>query len=250
MNTYKKLFSFFLVLLITFTACGCKKNNDNNNDSSYIEEIIVYEEYDSSADTTVSDTSGNQNSSTTEETKPESFEKPDSKESKDDISSEPKDDVNIDKTIPGQNALAISMYHFNIGKTVNYDGTEYTRFDELEDVFYNGYCNNIILSVGDLQYDKITNMLIKYNVSFWISAWNYFDSKYTTIEDYLAKFSYLDEIKDNKQLWDLFLGFHFDENIWRGQSNADFLTMTNTENVTSLFLLQENLQATKETRIR
>ena len=137
------------------------------------------------------------------------------------------DDINIDKTIPGQNALAITMYHFNISRTTNYDGTGHTRFEELEDIFYNGYCNNIILSgAGELEYEVLTDMLIKYNVSYWICPHAFFDSRYTTIEEYMKQFDYLEEVRKNKDLWDLFLGFHFDENIWRGQSNADFLAMT------------------------
>ena len=219
----KRLISLFLSFLLLVTVCGCKKNAVNSDNSSFIEEIVVYEEEESSTETVTSDNqASNDNvSSEPEESKPES-----SKVTESEDNSSKDDDVNIDKTIPGQNALAITMYHFNLSKATNYDGTGFTRFDEIEDIFYNGYCNNIIIGVDSLKQQKFTDMLIKYNVSFWISAWSYFDSQYTTIENYVNQFSYLDQIRDNKQLWDLFLGFHYDENIWRGQSNADFLTMT------------------------
>lgn len=219
----KRLISLFLSFLLLVTVCGCKKNAVNSDNSSFIEEIVVYEEEESSTETVTSDNqASNDNvSSEPEESKPES-----SKVTESEDNSSKYDDVNIDRTIPGQNALAITMYHFNLSKATNYDGTGFTRFDEIEDIFYNGYCNNIIIGVDSLKQQKFTDMLIKYNVSFWISAWSYFDSQYTTIEKYVDKFSYLDQIRDNKQLWDLFLGFHYDENIWRGQSNADFLTMT------------------------
>ena len=212
----RRLLALTLAIIMLSTFCGCKKQTVSSDDSSYIEEVIVYEE------DVVSSTPSEQTetpSSQPEESKTQSTVDTPSKE---DTSKED----NNNSRIPAQDALSISMYHFSLDKAKNYDSIGLTRFDEIEDIIHNGYCNNLILGVGDLQYDRITDLLIKYNVSFWISAWNYYDSQYSTIEDYLKKFSYLDKIRDNAKLWDLFLGFHYDENIWRGQSNADFLAMT------------------------
>ena len=100
---------------------------------------------------------------------------------------------------------------------------------EIADVAAAGYINSLS-DRGNLKYDDYWDLVIKYDLTVWYSEFAIFDSSKTTIDKHL---SYLYNIIDNyvkpyPERWERFNGFWYDEKIWRGETNADFVTVTKT----------------------
>ena len=125
-------------------------------------------------------------------------------------------------------AISIGVYHFNTSWTKNYGDSMDDRFREFEDVLKAGYFNTVIVSSAHMLDERLWEICEKYKVSVWMSLYSYFNSKKTTIDSYIEKSidKYVSAIKDSPEKWELFCGFHHEENIWRGQSNADYLEVT------------------------
>ena len=126
-------------------------------------------------------------------------------------------------------AISIGSYHFHPRWTKNYGDSEEKRIEEFEDVMKSGYFNSIIVEIGYLNNDEFWRVISENDATVWLNCFDSFDSEVESIESWLLKRSEaIDVLKQNEERWERFLGFHFDEPVWRGQSNADFLTMTKT----------------------
>ena len=126
-----------------------------------------------------------------------------------------------------QNAANIGVYHFNEKWTTNLGKGEDIGFFEFESVLKEGYFNTVIVEKDTLKKEKFWDICRRYNVTVWMDMWTYFDSSRWTIEEYFSTF---DEIIQNLRYepdkWERFLGFHFEEYVWRGQTNEDYLAQS------------------------
>jgi hypothetical protein len=137
-------------------------------------------------------------------------------------------------------AIGIGVYHFAPNWTANYIKDEVSdyekrsnpkyekiRYEEFEDVIKSGYFNTVISGGADFLNDEFWRIIFENDCTVWMSCWTSFDSQKGTIEEWIApKDEILSQVKKHPDRWERFMGFHFDEPIWRGQSNNDFLTQT------------------------
>ena len=116
----------------------------------------------------------------------------------------------------------------------SYGDTREDTFREIADIAKAGYINS--LSEREyLELDEYWDIVIKYDLTVWYSQYALFDSTKIqedgttlTIDEHLEYlYSVVDEhIKPYPERWERFNGFWYDEKIWRGQTNADFVTET------------------------
>lgn len=137
------------------------------------------------------------------------------------------EDSGIKNNINPGNAMGIGAYHFNTGWTTNYGKTEDERYAEFEDVIKEGYFNTVIAGREEIIQERFWKICIENDVSVWLHNYSYFNSSKQTIDEYVANVDkYVSVVRKNKEWWRRFNGFHYEENILRGQTNADFLAET------------------------
>ena len=251
----KKLLSILTVIAI-FSAfmCGCK-GTENDNISSVAASEAAYSEKETSSISFESQKNSQNNSKTNSAS--QSSNKTSSKETE---SKKPANtqSESITSTVTSQgtnqnvsnssstasantssstqsSGLAITLkgktgvgiYHFQPHWTTNYGTSEALRMKEFEDVLKQGYFNTVIVSPAYLNNDNFWAICEKYDLSVWLSIYSFYDSSKTNINSFINE---LDKdvsiLKSNKSRWDRFYGFHHEETIWRGQSNADLLAET------------------------
>lgn len=134
-------------------------------------------------------------------------------------------------TNPG--TYMIGCYQFRMGAMEHYGTDVLSRAQEFEDVIKEGYFNCFLLAY-DQKYNKYEMPLIaKYGGSFWLSLGRYSTPDNATEaekkekeEAYIAKVQEAIDYIDSLGCLDLLNGFYYDEPIWTGQKNEDFLTQT------------------------
>ncbi|MBQ0102235.1 MAG: hypothetical protein KBT31_05530, partial [Firmicutes bacterium] len=121
----------------------------------------------------------------------------------------------------------ITCYHFNPAWTVNY-GTDFdARMKEFDDVLSENYFNCIIVDKNSALEDRFWEIAYKHKCDVWLNVYDFYRSGVMDFEEWLKPFdAVMKKIVGNKEREEIFLGFHMDEPIWRGQSNADFLKET------------------------
>ena len=232
----KKIFSILaLVCFIIAFSCACAK--DKGGSSSNItenESIYSKNETSSLAQTSSKQEDVIESSSKKEESSQTSVISSEIEQEEQEASSETESKQPI-RGIKPADALGVGMYHFSLDWTYNYSKEENPRenasledkIEEFRDVVEAGYVNTIICPSSYLNNDEMWDILIKNKVSVWVSMWNFYDSSKKSYAEWAEPYEKeLDKLKTNKERWELFCGFHHEENIWRGQSNADFLEMT------------------------
>ena len=128
-------------------------------------------------------------------------------------------------------ARGIGVYHFEPSWTDHYaeEPTTEQRYEEFEDVLKAGYFNTVIGFSNDERFWEICE---KYNVTVWTNLWSLYDTKstnatYNNLDNYLKMVeNQIAKIKADPKRWERFQGFHFEEPIWRGQKNEDYLAVT------------------------
>lgn len=239
----KKILSILaLFCFVIAFACACAEDKGNVS-SNITENESVYSQNKTSSIMETSSkkedvSSKNENSSKKEESTSSILssqqEKQEEQEEQEDISSETESKQPI-RSVKPADALGVGMYHFSLSWTYNYsdekdpnaDASMEDRLEELRDVIEAGYVNTIICPASYLNNDEMWDILIKNKVSVWLSMYNFYDSSKQSYGEWAEAYeTELDKLKKNKERWELFCGFHHEENIWRGQSNADFLEMT------------------------
>ncbi len=132
-------------------------------------------------------------------------------------------------------ALSIGIYHFSpdwarpMGTNATTENAA-ERYKEFEAVFAAGYFNTVIVPAKFINDSAFWEICEHYGISVWMSLYSFYDSSKTDIDSYMSKNvdPYISALKTNSKRWELFCGFHHEETIWRGQSNADYLEMTKT----------------------
>ncbi len=128
--------------------------------------------------------------------------------------------------VDAKKALAMGVYNFHPRWTTNYSVSIQDRIQEFEDVIKEGYFNSIIVEVPYLNIDEFWRVILETDCTVWLNIYDYFDGKKTSFEKWIK--IYDDELKilkSHPERWERFLGVHYDEPIWRGQSNNDFNTV-------------------------
>ena len=116
----------------------------------------------------------------------------------------------------------------------SYGNTREDAFKEIADIAKAGYIN----SLSEREYlalDEYWDIVIKYDLTVWYSQYALFDSSKVqedgtllTLDEHLSVlYDIIDNhVKPYPERWERFNGFWYDEKIWRGQTNADFLAET------------------------
>ncbi len=131
----------------------------------------------------------------------------------------------IKKNVAPEDALQIGAFHFNPKWTVNYGKDDESRMQELSDVLSAGYFNTFQVELDYAANQEMWEICVENDVSVWILLYEYYDSSDgVTIDEYISEVDKaVSVIKSNPKYWDNFCGFAFEESVWRGQTNADFL---------------------------
>ena len=242
----KKLISVALLAVMLLGILSACKNKDNGVASSNITSSdAAYSEV-----STQSETSSKENVSSKEESKKpaestpskvENVSKAETSSKVEEVSS--KADVqntvstNIIQTVGPSKFIEIGVYHFEPHWTTHYGTDEDSRFKEFEDVVSQGYFNSVICSGTYFGHKRFWEIVKKYDLKVWLSCYSYYDSEkidksgnpvVTTIDTWVKNTAekHVAKIRNDQEKFKYFQGFFFDEPILRGQSNRDFLTMT------------------------
>lgn len=98
---------------------------------------------------------------------------------------------------------------------------------EMEQVIAAGYVNALSVGVDGLRNQDIWELVVKYDLGVWCSAWAVFNSQKQSLEDYMDNINQtVDFIKQNDEWWSRFKGFWYDEKVWRRETNEDFIAET------------------------
>lgn len=255
----KKSLSILIVIAISAAfMCGCK-GSDNDNISSVTTSDAAYSETESSSvsfesqknsqseskTSSISQSDNKTSSKETESEKPNNNQQTQTNStntSSNTVSSQSSSKVNNNSsssantssstqsssvTVTLKGKTSVGIYHFQPHWTTNYGTTEALRMQEFEDVLKQGYFNTVIVSSAYLNNDTFWEICERYDISVWLSVYNFYDSSKTNINAFIAGIDeYVSVLKQNKARWDRFCGFHHEETIWRGQSNADLLSET------------------------
>ena len=227
-----KVLSAVLVLIMSalfFSSCaGEKKENDTSSktaEKEYSSQVTSVENEASSKKEEISsikeDSSKNEEASQ-KETSSKKFQRPSETES-----------GSVKVTVDPSKTKGIGVYHFSPGWADHYaeKPTDDQRYEEFEDVLKSGYFNTV---VGVELEPRFWEICEKYEVSVWMNIWTLYDTKSSkpeinNLEKYVANIDKtISVIKANPKWWSRFQGFFYDEPIWRGQKNEDYLAITRT----------------------
>ncbi len=240
----KKTFAAVLVCaLMAVFFCSCAGGGEQNVSSAVASSEAAYSEVETTSEVssepeTSSEASSEQSSSEKEEESSSSkiaIVRPGA--SSEEVNSEQTSSRGqaVTLSVNPADALSIGVYHFtpDWARKMNGDKTAETedeRYKEFEDVIAAGYFNTVIVPGSFINKDRFWEICEHYGISVWMSLYSFFNSAKTDIDSYIANSvdPYISYIKSDPERWELFCGFHHEENIWRGQSNADYLTMTQT----------------------
>lgn len=234
------------LLAVSFCACGDEKNERVS--SAITSSEVTYSEVETSSEVS-SEVSSEESSEVSTSSKEEesSSEKETSTSSKIQVGrpGQSSEEINSEKTssrgqavtlsVNPSEALSIGIYHFSPSwarpmDTKANDENAAARYKEFEDVFAAGYFNTVIVPSTHINDDVFWEICEHYGVSVWMSLYSFYDSSKIDINTYMSKNvdPYISKLKADPKRWELFCGFHHEETIWRGQSNADYLEMTKT----------------------
>ncbi len=230
---FKKALALTLAVLTLFISVSCGKGEQKNANSSATankEQSSLVSEETSSAKSSSQKTSSQKVSSVQKENV--SSEKETATSSKKGVdrtentsSKTESEAVKIDVS----KRIEFGAYQLNPFWTKYHGDSEDARYEEFETVLDNGYFNSVIVGPEYITDDRFWDVCVKRDITVWVNYFSYFDSTKKTIDEYLEKYCRdLDELKTHPERWKLFNGFHYEEQVWRGQTNADFLLETKT----------------------
>lgn len=124
-------------------------------------------------------------------------------------------------------ALSMGIYHFHPRWTISYGDSIEKRIEEFEDVMKEGYFNSIIVELEYINNDEFWRVIFENDANVWFNIYDSYHSKNGSFEEWdKEREEAFNILKQHPERWERLVGFHFDEPVWRGQSNEDFLTMT------------------------
>ncbi len=225
----KKIIAAALLCFFVFgIACSCGQK-DKQNDSS----TTIAPEKNSSTITTTSDVSSEVDTESEEgSSKKEDNSSKGSTSSKLQVvrpgSSGSSSNSQSIKVAPADRKCVV-MCGFSTDTAKSYGTSREASLQEMEDVIAAGYVNSLS-DRGNFKHDDYWEIVIKYDLTVWYSEFALFDSTKKTIDQHFkALYDEVDNyIKPYPERWERFNGFWFDEHIWRGETNEDFVTVTKT----------------------
>ncbi len=119
----------------------------------------------------------------------------------------------------------LGCFHFNTGFTTAYGSDNESKLREFEQIVKEGYFNTYFISTGTTFMDCV-KIIAENGGTFWVSGGKFESGGGTTIEQHLENLEFYFDMLKEKGYWDLFNGFYWDEPIWHGQKNEDFLLQT------------------------
>lgn len=137
------------------------------------------------------------------------------------------------KQFKNKGTYMIGCYQVRMGAMDHYGTDTLSRAKEFEDVVRAGYFNCYLIAY-DQKYNQYELPLIaETGGTFWLSLGRYTTPDNATEaekkekeEAYIAKVQEAVDYIDSLGCLDLLNGFYYDEPIWTGQKNEDFLTQT------------------------
>ena len=137
------------------------------------------------------------------------------------------------KQYKSKGTYMIGCYQVRMGVMDHYGDDLLSRVQEFKDVVKQGYFNSFLLSY-DQKYNQYEMPIIaESGGTFWLGMGRFSTAgleteaeKKAKEDDYIAKVQEAIDFVDSLGCLDLLNGFYYDEPIWTGQSNEDFLTQT------------------------
>ncbi len=128
------------------------------------------------------------------------------------------------KVYKNKGTLELGAYQFRLNKCVANGTDEESRLEEYTSVVKEGYFNTFFIN---LDTDILTHLEIigEAGGSIWISM-TPFHSTSQSLDSYIENIEYYINLIKDMGYGDLVNGFCWDEPVWHGQTNADFLAMT------------------------
>ncbi len=233
----KVIVAIMAISVFAVTLCSCAGGGNESVSSTVAnEESQTYSSENTTTSAVVSDEE-DESSSEPESSSSKTEDESTSSKASVNVSRPPKNDKNSssetssvtysESSVSYANAdLQIGAYHFSPQWATNYGESDAQRYQEFEDVVKSGYFNTFATKWANLVNPDLWEICEKYDLTVWMDTGK-FDSSEETIEEYIESVDYfVGQLVKNPKWWARFNGFHFDEPIWNGQSNADFLTMT------------------------
>ena len=128
------------------------------------------------------------------------------------------------KVYKNPNTPGLGCFHFNTGTCEAYGTDTESKFREFTQVVEAGYFNTYLLGAGT-NLIRAAKIVAENGGTIWLSAGR-FDSKSSTIEVWGENQKYYLDLLKKEGLYDLVNGYYWDEPIWHGQTNDDFLTQS------------------------
>lgn len=225
----KKIMSFVVILSsVLALACSCAK------EPQLVSSAVTQSDKMSSIIVT---SSKNEETSSKKETssKTETSSKPEvSSKEQEDIEtsskkgvSRPSETESESVIVPVKDTVGIGAFHFSPYWTYNYGKDKSTRYEEFEDVLKAGYFNSIIVNRSVFTDAEMWGICARYGVTVWMDMWSFYDSEKQSLDEYLSSiYEQIEVIKPYGEWWNLFQGFHYEETVWRGQKNEDYLAVS------------------------
>lgn len=138
--------------------------------------------------------------------------------------------------VPPSDRKCVVMCGLSTDTANSYGTSREAALMEIADIASAGYIN-ALSDRGNLKKDDWWDVVIENDLTVWYSEFALFDSKkvkadgtkLTIHEHFKTLYDTIDNyVKPYPERWERFNGFWFDEHIWRGETNEDFVTVTKT----------------------
>lgn len=140
-----------------------------------------------------------------------------------------KESITVSNTIKqykNPDSLQITCYHLSLAYCTAYGKDLKSRTAEFKEIVEQKYFNTYFLDGTNATYLNIEVPIVaEAGATFWLHFGNY-NSKNETIADYTARVRTVINDLKAKGYGDLINGIIWDEPMWNGQSNADFLAQS------------------------
>ena len=130
------------------------------------------------------------------------------------------------KIFKNKRTLELGAYQFRLDKCVANGTDDESQLEEYKSVVKEGYFNTFFVTLST---DILTHLEVigEAGGSIWLSM-TPFHSTSQSLDSYIENIEYYVNLIKKMGYGDLINGFCWDEPVWHGQTNADFLAMTKT----------------------
>ena len=128
------------------------------------------------------------------------------------------------KVYKNNNTPQIMAYHLYMQDCDALGTTEEARIEEFTDMVSQKYFNAYFVQLNKYAL-KSAEIIAKSGATIWLMPEKY-NSSNTKIENYIENVKYYIDLLTKYGYGEIINGFHWDEPIWQGQTNADYLAMT------------------------